>query len=154
MKRLSLLIRTRMNQLFSYGHDAARVQTCLLERSVNSHSQTCLNLCHIILYEKWVPKHEDCLWDIAQLALDCISSAFCDLPLAILMRSGTLTSWDLSCLIMTVASTRVVQLGYCALGKTTVPVDFLRMVLGSCQVDRTLSRVRSHHGCTEGISFN
>ena len=77
---------------FSYGHDAARVQTCLLERFVNSHSQTCLNLCHIILYEKWVPKHEDCLWDIAQLALDCVSSVFCDLPLAILMRSGTLTS--------------------------------------------------------------
>ncbi len=81
-----------MRPVFSYGHDAARVQTCLLEHSVNSHSQTCLNLCHIILYEKWVPKHEDCLWDIVQLALDCVSSVFCDLPLAILMRSGTLTS--------------------------------------------------------------
>ncbi len=46
---------------------------------------------HMYCNEKWVPKHEDCLWDIAKLALDCVSSAFCDLPLAILMRSGTLT---------------------------------------------------------------
>ncbi len=50
--------------------------------------------CHLPLItcldKKWVPKHEDCLWNIAELALDCVSSALCDLPLAISVHSGTL----------------------------------------------------------------